>query len=447
MKLAATRPTRLLMATTLVVGLGFGAMMLSNVRLRAIDRQVAAISGNAAPSMQQIAEARGDLLRLVTVANRADREELRAAEQRFRRSILAYEQIPGFPGERALYDEALAELSPLQVAIDRLVRSSSPAARQVAFDDVQSAAVDMDEALDRLGRLNADHARIAAAHIRQTRAAHTQVSLIAGIGSVFLAVLATVLALRAFREQHRLTEERHRLLAARATELERFAGRVAHDLRGPLTALSLRLAAASGHTLTGAGADELLGRLRERVARMATLIDGLFEFATAGAHPAADSTEAAPVVRRAVDDVEPLLAAAHAEALVSAETDARVACSEGVLSCVVGNLVQNAAKYIADGNAAVRRVEVRVRALDERVRVEVEDNGPGIAPEVQSHLFEPFFRGAHHDQPGAGLGLATVRRLVMAYGGRIGVRSTVGLGSCFWLELPRVDARAAKASA
>ena len=75
------------------------------------------------------------------------------------------------------------------------------------------------------------------------------------------------------------------------------------------------------------------------------------------------------------------------------------------------------------------------------VRVEVSDNGPGIAPEEQGRLFQEFFRvPGGGDRPnrikGSGLGLSIVRRVVLAHGGRTGVESEPGKGSTFFMELP-----------
>jgi len=66
----------------------------------------------------------------------------------------------------------------------------------------------------------------------------------------------------------------------------------------------------------------------------------------------------------------------------------------------------------------------------------VQDTGPGIPSEKKGALFEPYVRG-ESNQPGIGLGLATVKRLTEAHGGRVGVESSPGAGSTFWFELPK----------
>ena len=78
--------------------------------------------------------------------------------------------------------------------------------------------------------------------------------------------------------------------------------------------------------------------------------------------------------------------------------------------------------------------------INERVaRLEVEDTGPGIPPEAQQTIFEPFVRVSPAKAAGTGLGLATVKRLVEAHGGRLGVQSKPDAGSLFWVELPLVS--------
>ena len=86
---------------------------------------------------------------------------------------------------------------------------------------------------------------------------------------------------------------------------------------------------------------------------------------------------------------------------------------------------------------SARRMAVRVVEERDVVKVEVEDTGPGIRADMLAAIFEPYVRGTDVRQPGLGLGLATVKRIVEAYGGAVGARSVVGQGSCFWFALPR----------
>lgn len=108
---------------------------------------------------------------------------------------------------------------------------------------------------------------------------------------------------------------------------------------------------------------------------------------------------------------------------------------------VLLNLLSNAIKFTARGE-----VGLTVRTDEGHVLLEVSDSGIGIAPEEVDHIFEPFHqasRGATREAGGTGLGLTVSRRLALALGGDLTVRSTVGEGSVFTLSLPEdgVEAR------
>src|SRR5207248_10459776 len=105
------------------------------------------------------------------------------------------------------------------------------------------------------------------------------------------------------------------------------------------------------------------------------------------------------------------------------------------LGQVMNNLLSNAARYSAGGT------QIRVSAVrtGTSVEIDVADQGPGVAPEDCERIFEKFYRGRHGVTlavRGTGLGLAVARQLVEAHGGSIGVRSTLGRGSTFWVRLP-----------
>ena len=104
------------------------------------------------------------------------------------------------------------------------------------------------------------------------------------------------------------------------------------------------------------------------------------------------------------------------------------------LSQVIDNLATNAVKYGGAGGV----VTFRVSRVFEGIRIEVTDQGPGLSPEKQAQLFEPFNRlGLERSTvEGHGIGLALAKRLVELQGGVIGVNSAPGEGATFWVELP-----------
>ncbi len=116
---------------------------------------------------------------------------------------------------------------------------------------------------------------------------------------------------------------------------------------------------------------------------------------------------------------------------------ARALVDRGRFVQVLSNLVGNAIKFTPDGG----RVAVRARAdADDGVRLEVEDNGPGIAAEDTEAVFDRFWQGDATDRRGAGLGLAIAKRIVEAHGGRIGLASHPGQGTTFYFTLPVAEA-------
>lgn len=112
-----------------------------------------------------------------------------------------------------------------------------------------------------------------------------------------------------------------------------------------------------------------------------------------------------------------------------------VAIADSVrLTQVIGNLATNAAKYGSAGGVII----FRATRSGTTIRVEVIDRGPGLTPEKQAQLFEPFNRlGMERSAvEGHGIGLALAKRLIELQGGRIGVVSAPGQGAAFWIEIP-----------
>lgn len=104
---------------------------------------------------------------------------------------------------------------------------------------------------------------------------------------------------------------------------------------------------------------------------------------------------------------------------------------------ILGNLVENALKYTKTGG-----VTVGVREISGRVRFEIRDTGIGVPPEDLSHLFQKFYRVDNSDTRevgGTGLGLYLIKKLTENMGGQVGVESTLGHGSTFWVEFANLS--------
>lgn len=217
-------------------------------------------------------------------------------------------------------------------------------------------------------------------------------------------------------------------------ELEHFSYTITHDLRGPLRAMegyATFLERASAPERSGPKGGEYIRRIRLAAERMDRLIT--------------DALSYSKVVRQElvlipVDLGELLSSIIHTYPnLQNHERDIhlvaplpRVMGNEAALTQCFGNLLDNALKFVAPERPV--RVEVRAESSGEWVRVIVRDNGIGIPREAQAGLFQMFTR-AHQEFEGTGIGLALVRKVVERMGGRVGVESEPGHGSCFWVEL------------
>lgn len=221
-------------------------------------------------------------------------------------------------------------------------------------------------------------------------------------------------------------------LAASNERLAQFAGRVSHDLKNPLTAVTMSLEMALEEADEVGDAEtlvSLLDRASRGADRMQLMIDDLLAFARGGAAPDIDEVDLRQLVLEVLEDLDPV----PGSAMVEAGDLPTVPGDPVQLRAVVRNLVANALKFTRPG--AEPHVRVTADELDGHWRVQVADDGPGIPGAEQETVFEPFAR-IDKSVPGTGIGLATCRRIVEAHGGRIGVTSTPGGGTTVWFLLP-----------
>ena len=222
-------------------------------------------------------------------------------------------------------------------------------------------------------------------------------------------------------------------------QLAEFAGRVSHDLRNPLAALSgfIELAVESPELAAATDAAEMLGRARSAAGRMSNLLGDLLEYARIGGAQARRSeVDLAQVVADVLDDLDREVAQVGAEVVV--DVDMRVFGDATLLGELLQNLVANALKFSAAAKP-VPRIEIRAREVDGAVRFTVDDNGPGV-PEADRERVFGLMERATSSAPGLGIGLSTCRRIVQAHGGRIGIDDSPLGGASVWVVLPGASA-------
>jgi len=246
-----------------------------------------------------------------------------------------------------------------------------------------------------------------------------------------IAVLAAEIDRRGEQELHAIDENHvpaevrpfvlaiNRLLGRVAQSMDsqrRFVADAAHELRSPLTALSLqaeRLAAAEVSSL----ARERLFALRRGIERGKSLIGQLLALATAQANstPSSVPVSVLAVYRRVLEDLLPLAELKQIDIGVEGTEDVHLGLSEIDLLALVKNLVDNAIRYTPAGG----RVDLWVSRAQGGTLLQVKDSGPGISVEERERVFDPFYRSLGSQAVGSGLGLSIVKAIAERTGARI----------------------------
>jgi heavy metal sensor kinase len=214
----------------------------------------------------------------------------------------------------------------------------------------------------------------------------------------------------------------------------RFMADASHELRTPVAILQGELDV----TLSRDNRDareyrDSLEIMRKSVQRLTRIVRDLFLIARgdAGQYPMRDERfYLDEVVTQTVHGLRTLAAERGVAIAEEHEPDLAMRGDEDLVQRLIGNLVENAIKHVPPGG----RVLVRSNAADGGLRIEVDDSGRGIAPELRERIFERFF-GADGD--GAGLGLPIARWIAEAHGGRVWLESSDSSGSVFVATLAR----------
>lgn len=453
MNLARTQQT-LILAFIAVAAVFVGATVYTQIRAASIDADAVSIASDEAPSIQRLAASRVQVQQLmVDLQDLIDHPgpEAFAAVEAEKRSVdeelSAYMALPQDPDEREVFAQVERALGVLNSSVDRLVslvRTGRTDDARAAFNAEIRPSVDAARlAIMNTVELNANEARGLALRIERNRRGERWVAF--GLDALGLALTFAALgaSLRVVRRYADLQQQHNILLERRADELETFAGRVAHDILSPLNPVSVFIGMAEPALRDEPQLSRAVDRARSGLMRAKRIVNDLLEFARAAAAPATTArADLDEVLADLSKELQPEAELADAQLSV-VPIHAVVRASPGVVTSIVQNLARNALKYL--GSAAVRKVEVRAQMAGRMVRVEVEDTGPGLPPGMEQAVFEPYVRASGVTQQGIGLGLATVKRLVTAHGGRAGVHSVFGKGCTFWFELPAAERPAASA--
>ena len=213
-----------------------------------------------------------------------------------------------------------------------------------------------------------------------------------------------------------LHAERRRVEAQR-----RFIADAAHELRSPLTALSIQAENVDAAPSAEA-AQARLAALRDGIHRAQRVADQMLAMARVhSASQEAEPVDVAGLVREVIADASHLARQRGVDLGLEEAARPLVKGSREALRLIVKNGVDNAIRYGGDGGT----VTVCVRDQDAEALVEIHDDGPGMPPELAARAFEPFRRGTTSEQ-GAGLGLAIAKDAAEKMGGTVALRSGAG---------------------
>jgi signal transduction histidine kinase len=260
-----------------------------------------------------------------------------------------------------------------------------------------------------------------------------KIGLAALLGAVLLGLgLAYVLHLTSKNREL----ERARLDAERHAYRGQLASGLAHEIRNPLNAMNMNLQMLE-EELSGvpefAGSDlvDMLTSTKSEIKRLERLVTNFLLYARP-----TPSTFESKDLNEVLRNTAVFLQADFRQSGVELELDLEpllpsVDLDESKFRQAIMNILVNARQVMREGGKVILRSKAGPGG---DVAVEIQDQGPGIAPDNRDHIFEPFFSKR---AGGTGLGLAIARLMVEAHGGRIHVDSEVGKGTTFRIRLPR----------
>ena len=196
----------------------------------------------------------------------------------------------------------------------------------------------------------------------------------------------------------------------------RFIADAAHELRSPLTAISLQAERLADAEMS-ADAHERLHTLRQGIERGRALLDQMLTLSRAQSSEITSNTTVSiqQVYRQVLEDLMPLAEAKGIDIGVVSDSDSHLSANEVDLTTLIKNLVDNAIRYTPKGG----RVDLSVLTTDKGATLVVEDNGPGIPEVERERVFDPFYRVLGSDEVGSGLGLSIVQTISTRMGAKV----------------------------
>lgn len=196
----------------------------------------------------------------------------------------------------------------------------------------------------------------------------------------------------------------------------RFVADAAHELRSPLTALSLQAERLEAAPMSDEAYQRLI-TLRQGIDRGRNLLEQLLGLARAqsATNELAQAVSLQKIYRHVLEDLIPQAEAKNIDIGIVGKEDAQVRVSELDMVTLIKNLVENAIRYTPTGG----RVDLSIRTASGYAMLNIKDTGPGIPLSERERVFDAFYRTLGSEQAGSGLGLAIVQAVVKRIGAEI----------------------------
>ena len=246
--------------------------------------------------------------------------------------------------------------------------------------------------------------------------------------------------LSALEDGNRALHETHAALLQAQAHKDEFVAAVGHELRTPMSAILGLNPVLREQLLNAPDQLEAVDHIRRSTQQLLGIVNNILDFSQLQAgqlrlHP--DWTDARAAVTDVIEEQRGRAALKGVVLQLDVDTSLppQVHLDHLRFKQVIANLLDNAVRYSPDSG----QVRVSAALKEGHLHVEVHDDGPGIDPEQQAHIFSLFALNEDHNRRnnhGTGLGLSICHQLLSLQGGRIGVKSEKGAGACFWFDWP-----------
>lgn len=223
--------------------------------------------------------------------------------------------------------------------------------------------------------------------------------------------------------------------AERLAVIGRFAGTIVHDFKNPLTIIGLAAELACSDETSSPMRQQAQTKIARQVERMTNMLQELIEFTRpSGQQPNLKTVDFARYMNPLADEIRQEIADRGVKLVMeNPAPNVQVRIEPKRLSRLFYNLLNNAVEEMPGGG----KIFLRFTPAKSELRIDVQDTGHGIAPEIAASLFKPF--ATHGKKHGTGLGLTICKKIVEDHGGTISAASERGKGATFTFTLPLGD--------